>query len=171
MFSDDLEDYLDLRRADLDPEGFAAALAVQHIRSLITAGGIGSGHLDGEEVLSPQHVAAFLARAVEAAHKSGRFEQEWRRLQQLVPQLQAAWERGQGLFQEDLARATANPEEMDYLAMSDFAETCYATIDARRTYPNNPVQQAWSTSGYMLAWWQFFLMERDMSLSDEGEVG
>ena len=58
-----------------------------------------------------------------------------------MPQLQAAWERGQGLFQEDLARATANPEEMDYLAMSDFAETCYAAV------PNNPVQQAWATSG------------------------
>ncbi len=171
MPSDDLEDCLDLRRADLDPEWFAAALAVRHIRRLIAAGGNGAGHPDEEEALTPHHVAAFLARAVETAHTTRRFEQEWRRLHQLVPQLQAAWERGQMLFQEDLARAMANPEEMDYLAMSDFAETCYATVDARRTYPNNPVQQAWATSGYMLAWWQFFLVEQDASLSGEGEAG
>ena len=38
MRSDDLQDCLDLRRADLDPELFAAALAVQKIRKLIAAG-------------------------------------------------------------------------------------------------------------------------------------
>jgi len=169
MPSIDLEDYLDLRRADLDPEWFAAALAVKHMRRLIAAGGNGAGHPDEEEALFPHHIAAFLARAVETAHTTGRFEQEWRRLYQMIPQLQAAWERDQGLFQEDLARATDNPEEMDYLAMSDVAETCYATVDARRTYPNNPAQQAWATSGYMLAWWQFFLAEHNVSL--DGEVG
>lgn len=90
MPSDNLEDYLDLRRTDTDPEWFAAALAVKHIRRLIAAGGNYAGHPNEEEALSPQHVEAFLARAVEAAHKTRRFEQEWRRLQQLVPQLQAA---------------------------------------------------------------------------------
>ena len=74
MTNDDLEDYLDLRQADLDPEWFAAALAVRHMRRLIAAGGNGGGHPEEEEALSPHHVAIFLARAVETAHKSGRFE-------------------------------------------------------------------------------------------------
>jgi len=39
MRSDDLQRCLDLRRADLDPDLFAAALAVQNIRRLIVAGG------------------------------------------------------------------------------------------------------------------------------------
>jgi len=38
MRSDDLQACLDLRRADFDPDLFAAALAVQHIRRLIAAG-------------------------------------------------------------------------------------------------------------------------------------
>ena len=81
MRSDDREDCLDLRRADLDPDLFAAALAVQHIRHLITAGGNGVGHPDEQEELSPHHLEAFLARAVETSKRTKRFEQEWRRLQ------------------------------------------------------------------------------------------
>ena len=158
MRSDDLEDCLDLRRADLDAELFAAALAVQHIRCLIVAGG-GSVERPDEEALYPHRFAAFLAHAVETALTTGHFEQEWRRLQQLVPQIQAAWERGQVLFQEDLARATANPKVMGSLSMIEFAESCYAAVDARRTYSHDPVQQAWVTSGYMLVWWQHFLAE------------
>jgi hypothetical protein len=164
MTSDDLEDYLDLRRGDLDPERFAAALAVQHIRRLIAAGGGRVERPDEQEALSPHHLEAFLARAVETSKRTKRFEQEWRRLQRLVPHIQAAWERGQALFQEDLARATANHEVMEYLSMIDFAEDCYAAVDARRTYPHDPVQQAWARSGYMLAWWQHFLAEEDTSL-------
>jgi hypothetical protein len=82
-----------------------------------------------------------------------------------MPQIQAAWERGQVLFQEDLARATANPEEMEYLSMIDFAEDCYAAADARKAYPHNRVLQAWATSGYMLAWWQHFSASEDASVS------
>jgi len=165
LTSNDLHYYLDLRRTDLDPELFAAAVAVHYLRRLIAAGGGSVERPDEEEALSPHHLEAFLARAVETAKRTKRFEQEWRRLQRLVPQIQAAWERGQALFQEDLARATANPEEMEYLSMIDFAEDCYAAVDARRTYPHDPVQQAWATSAYMLAWWQYFLAEEDASLS------
>ena len=157
LTSNDLHYFLDLRRADLDPELFAAAVAVHHIRRLIAAGGGRVERSDEEEALSPHHLAAFLARAVETAKRTKRFEQEWRRLQRLVPQIQAAWERGQALFQEDLARATINPEEMEYLCHIDFAEDCYAAVDARKAYPHDHVLQAWTTNGYMLAWWQHFL--------------
>ena len=167
MRSDDLEDDLDLRRAGLDPERFAAALAVQHIRRLIAAGGGRVERPDEQETLSPHHLEAFLARAVETSKRTKRFEQEWRRLQRLMPQIQTAWERGQALFQKGLARAKANPEEMEDLSMIDFAGGYYTAIDARRTYPRGPVQQAWARSGYMVAWWQHVLAEQDTSLSGE----
>jgi len=146
----DLQCALDLRQEDLDPEMFAAAVAVQYMRRLIATGGNGPYRLD-EEALSPHHLEAFLVRAVEAAHMSRRFEQEWCQLHQLMPQILTAWERGQALFQEDVVRATRNPEEMEYLSMIDFAEDCYAAVDARKTYPHDRVLQAWVTSGYMLA--------------------
>jgi len=165
MTSDDLQRCLDLRRADLDPELFAAALTVQHIRRLIAAGGNGACRLDEEEALPPHHLDAFLARAVETANRTRRFEQEWRRLHRLVPHIQAAWERGQVLFQEDLARALTNPQEMEYLPMIDFAEDCYAPVDARKTYPHDRVLQAWATNGYMLAWWRHFPAGEDASVS------
>jgi len=82
-----------------------------------------------------------------------------------MPQVQAAWERGQVLFQEDLAHAMTNPEEMEYLSMIDFAEDCYAVADARKTYPYDRMLQAWATSGYMLAWWRHVLAEEDASVS------
>ncbi len=159
MRSDDLQRCLDLRRADLDPEMFAAAVAVHSIRRLIAAGGGSVERPDEEEALSPHHLEAFLARAVENAHKTRRFEQEWLRLHRLMPQIQAAWERGQALFQEDLARAMTKPEEMEYLSHIDFAEECYAAVDARRIYPHDRVLQAWTTNGFMLAWWRHFLAD------------
>jgi hypothetical protein len=163
MTSDDLQRCLDLRRADSDPGLFAAAVAVHSIRSLIAAGGGSVGRLDEEEALAPHHLEAFLARAVESAHKAGRFEQEWRRLHRLMPQIQAAWERGQALFQEDLTRATIDSEEMEYLCHIDLAEDRYAAVNARKTYPHDRLLQAWTTKGYMLAWWQHFLAEDEAS--------
>jgi len=157
MTSDDLQRCLYLRRADLDPEHFAAAVAVQYMRWLVAAGGGRVERPNEEEALSPHLLEAFLARAVETAHKTRRFEQEWRRLHRLMPQIQAAWEHGQAQFQEDLTRARINPEEMEYLCHIDFAEDCYAAVDARKTYPHDRVLQAWATNGYMLAWWQRFL--------------
>src|SRR6266571_1534952 len=129
MTSDDLQRCLDLRRADSDPELFAAAAAVHSIRRLIAAGGGRVKRPDDEEVLYPHHLEAFLARAVENAHKARRFEQEWRRLHRLMLQIQAAWERGQALFQEDLARAIVHPEEMECLSHIDFALDCRCTKD------------------------------------------
>ncbi len=126
MTSNDLEHCLDLRRTDLDLELFAAALAVQHIRRLIVAGGSRIERPDEEEVLNPRHLREFLARAVETAHRTRRFVQEWHQLKQLMPQIQAAWDLGQVLFEEDVVRATNNPEEMEYLVHIDFAESCYA---------------------------------------------
>jgi len=63
------------------------------------------------------------------------------------------------LFQEDVVRATSNPEEMEYLTHIDFALNCYAAVDARMAYPHDRVLQALASSGYMLAWWQYFLAE------------
>ena len=163
MTSDHLQHYLDLRRPDIEPEWFAAAVAVQYIRRLIAAGG-GSVEWPDEKALSPHHLQAFLARAVETAHRTKRFEQEWSRLHQLVPQIRAAWERGQALFQDDVVRATSNPEEMEYFSLIDFALDCYAVVNARKTYPHDRVLQAWTMSGYMLAWRQHFLAEEDASV-------
>jgi len=162
MTSDHLQHYLDLRRPDIEPEWFAAAVAVQYIRRLIAAGG-GSVEWPDEKALSPHHLQAFLARAVETAHRTKRFEQEWSRLHQLVPQIRAAWERGQALFQDDVVRATSNHEEMEYLAHIDFAKSCYAEARARKAYPHDRVLQAWAKGGYMLAWWLHFSASEDVS--------
>jgi hypothetical protein len=165
MTSNDLHYYFDLRRADFDPELFAAAVALHYIRRLIVAGGGSVERPDEEEeVLSPHHLEAFLARAVVTAHRTKRFEQEWRRLHRLVPQIQVAWERGQVLVQDDVVRVTSNPEEMEYLSHIDFALDCYAAVDARKAYPHDRVLQAWATDGYMMAWWQHFLAAEDASL-------
>jgi len=164
MKRDTLHDCLDLRRADLDLELFAAALAVQHIRRLIAAGGSEFGRPDDEETLHRDHLEVILARAVEIAHTTGRFEQEWRRLQRLMPSLQVAWERGQTLFREALARATRNEEDMGYLSQIDFAVDCYASLSARNAYPDDRVLQAWAINGYMRAWRQHFLAEKEESL-------
>ncbi len=163
MTSDDLQDCLDLYRADLDLELFAGALAVQHIRRLIAAGGSEFGRPDDEETLPLDHLEVVLARAVETAHTTGRFEQEWRRLQRLMPSLQAAWERGQTLFQEALARATHDEEDRGYLSQIDFAVDCYASLSALNAYPHDRVLQAWAINGYMGAWRQHFFAEEDGS--------
>jgi len=164
MKRDTLHDCLDLRRADLDPELFAAGLAVQHVRNLIAAGGSEFGRPDDEETVHLDHLKGFLARAVETAHKTGRFEQEWRGLQRLMPSLRVAWERGQTLFQEALTHATSNEEDMGYLSQIDFAVDCVAYLSARNTYPHNCTLQSWSINGYMRAWRQHFLAEEEESL-------
>src|SRR2546426_8331407 len=137
MRRDPLELALDLQRADLDPEMFAAALAVRHISRLITHGGSDIGRPEDDSALHPHHLERFLARAVEMTQKTGHFEQEWRRLQRAIPHMKVAWEQGQALFQEDLTRAMGNPEEMEYLPHIDFAVDCYAYVTARNTYPHD----------------------------------
>jgi hypothetical protein len=103
---------------------------------------------------------AFLDRAVAAAQKTQRFGGEWRRLQRLFPRMKLAWEQGHTLFQADLAHATTHQEEMEYFSMIDFAEDCYAYVNARKTYPDDAACQAWATNGYMVAWWQHFFQMR-----------
>jgi hypothetical protein len=150
------DDYLDLRRADLDPDMFAGALALQYIERLLTCGGSDFGRPGDEQALHPSHLAAFLARAVEAAQRNARFEKEWQRLQRTLPQIQGAWKKGQALFQEELARAVSNKEEMEYLSQIDFAVDCYASVTARNAYPHDRVLQNWAINGYMSAWQQRF---------------
>jgi hypothetical protein len=62
MTSDDLQHCLDLRRADLDPELFAAAVTVHYIRRLIAAGGGSVERPDEEEALHP-HPSRSLSRS------------------------------------------------------------------------------------------------------------
>jgi hypothetical protein len=160
---DHLQQFIDLRRADIDPEVFAAALTILSISKFIGNGGSSIGEPDLETALHPPELEAFLARAVETAQKNKRFEQEWRRLQQVFPPVKVAWENGRMLFQEDLARATDNPKEMEYLSQRDFATDCYARSNALKTYPHDRALQAWVVNGYMLAWRQHFLTQDDIS--------
>jgi hypothetical protein len=97
MNMDYIEQFIDLRRADIDPEVFAAALAIRHIRKLIASGG-----LDFESVTSPQQIEVFLLRAISTAQKTKRFEREWRSLQLAIPGIKIAWENGQAHFQKSL---------------------------------------------------------------------
>ena len=158
-----VEYYTDLQRDDLDPELFAAALAVQHLRKLISYGGSEYGRAGDEEALQPGQIEAFVMRAVENAKKTKRFEPEWRQLQRVFPQIKRAWDRGQAHFQEDLVWVTNNQEEMEYISMIDFAMDCYAYVTACNTFPDNRALQAWLINGYMLAWRQHFLKEEDSS--------
>jgi hypothetical protein len=157
METNNIEYCMDLDRADLDPEVFAAALAVQHIGSLIANGGGRSGWPD----LPPHCLEAFLSRAVETAQKTQYFEPEWRRLQRIFPRMKDAWEKGQMFFQKDLIRVADSPEEMEYLSLIDFAVDCYAYVSASNAYPANKALQAWAMNGYMLAWRQHFLTEEE----------
>ena len=132
MKRNNLHHALDLRRADLDPERMACALAVQHIRRLIATGGTGAHLLDEDEALTPLHLDAFLVRPGETSHVTRRFEEDWHQVHQLIPQIQADWERGHALFQEDLVRATSDPEEMEYLSHNDVALASDAAIGAQK---------------------------------------
>ncbi len=144
--------FLDLRRADIDPDVFAAALAVHYVRRLLANGGSAFAHPEDASALHPQHLTPFLARAVEMAKKTHRFEHEWCRLRRVMPRIQLAWEKGQALLQEDLARARANQEELEYLSMIDFAVPCYASVTAQKSYPDDGTLQRWVINGYMVAW-------------------
>jgi hypothetical protein len=161
MSRNNLEQYLDIEDADSDLDLFAAALAVEHITTCIARGGSCFIRPDPDDVLRPHVLEAFLDRAVAWAQRTRRFEQEWRRLQRIFPRMQLAWEKGHTLFQEDFTRATTNQEEMEYLSMIDFAQDCYAYIDARNTYPDDPACQAWAINGYMMAWWQHFATQEE----------
>ena len=156
---DYLQQFIDLRRAESDPELFAIALALRYIRMLIQHGGSDMRRPDDDSALHPHHlVEAFLARAIERAWKNQHMAQEWRRLQLLLPRLKEAWERGKTLFQEDLDQAK-DKDYMDYFSMIDFAVDCYASASASRAFPDNPALRDWAINGYMLLWRQHFLAD------------
>jgi hypothetical protein len=143
-----LQQFIDLRRTDIDPEVFAAAVAIHHVSKLIASGGSRIGRSDLESVVPPQQLEVFLGRAVSTAQKTKRFEHEWRSLQQAIPRIKIAWVNGQAHFQENLARAMDNPEEMEYLSQIDFAADCYAYAAALKTY---------------LSWQQYFFAGENTS--------
>jgi len=159
---DYLQQCIDLRRPDSEPELFAIALALRHIRVLIQHGGSDMRRPDDDSALHPHHLEAFLARAVERTWKDQCMAQEWRRLQLFLPRLKEAWERGKTLFQEDLDQAKGK-EYLDYFSIIDFAVDGYAYLSASRVYPDNPALRDWAINGYMLLWRQHFLIEEDIS--------
>jgi hypothetical protein len=78
-------------------------------------------------------------------------------LQQVLPQVREAWEKGQQLFQDALERAKSDQESMEYFSMIDFAVDCYAEVAASRVYPDQLALRNWAVNGYMLVWRRHFL--------------
>jgi len=147
---DYLQQCIDLRRQDIEPEIFAIALAVRYIRELISHGGSDMRRPDLESALHPEHLESFLARAVEITWKDARLTQEWHKLQQVLPWAREAWEKGQNLFREDLERAISDQENMEYFSMIDFAVDCYAEGSSSRVYPDNFALRPGLSTGI---WW------------------
>ena len=165
---DYLQQCLDLRRQDIEPERFALALAVRYIRGLISHGGSDMGRPDLDSALHPEHLESFFARAAEVAWKDSRLAQEWRKLQQIIPRVKEAWEKGQQLFREALEQAKSDQESMEYFSTIDFAVDCYAEVAASRVYPDQPALRDWAINGYMLAWREHFLKDREGEERMEG---
>ena len=147
---DYLQQCIDLRRQDVEPERFAIALAVRYIRGLIYHGGSDMRRPDLESALHPEHLESFLAHAVEVAWKDMRLAQEWRKLQRVLPRVREA-----------LERAKIDQESMEYFSMIDFAVDCYAEVAASRIYPDHPALRNWVINGYMLAWREHFLKDQE----------
>jgi hypothetical protein len=166
---DYLQQLIDLRRLDNDPELFAIALALRHVRVLIQHGGSDRRRPDDDSALHPHHLEAFLARAMETPWKDRRIAQEWRRLQLFLPRRKEAWERGKTLFQENLDRAKNDHENLEYFSMIDFAVDGYAYLSASRAYPDTPALQNRAINGSMLMWRKHFL--KDQEGEDSTEVG
>jgi len=158
---DYLQQSIDLRRQDIEPEIFTIALAVRYIRELINHGGSDMRRPDLESALPPEHLESFLARAVEIPWKDARLAQEWRKLQQVLPRVREAWEKGQNLFREDLERAKGDQESMEYFSMIDFAVGCYTEVAASRVYLDRLALQDWTVNGYMLVWREYFNKDQE----------
>jgi hypothetical protein len=158
-----VQQLLDLRQPNIDLERFSGALVVQHIRLLIVSGGSSFGRPDLDDALHPEHLAAFVERAVIHAQQTHHFEQEWLWLQVRLLDVNAAWEQGRAAFQHDLARASANQEEMDALSVIDFASDSYAVAASQSAYRYDQALRKWLINGYMVAWRQHFLEDVDVS--------
>jgi len=158
---DYLQQYIDLRRQDIEPEIFTIALAVRYIRELINHGGSHMRRPDLESALPLEHLESFIVRAVEIPWKDAQLAWEWRKLQQVLPRVREAWEKGLNLFQETLERAKSDQKSMQYFSMIDFAVDCYAEVAASRIYPDHPALRNWAINGYMLAWREHFLKDQE----------
>jgi hypothetical protein len=156
MDMNQLRHLLDLPQAKIDPEVFANALVVEHVSSLIDSGGGSIGRPYLESALRPQQLGVFLARAVETVQKTQCLEHEWRELQRAFAYITYAWEKGQSLFREDLARANGDSKEMELLSQEDFAIDLFAFVSASILYFDNAAFQNWAINGYMVAWRQHF---------------
>ncbi len=156
MDMNQLRNLLDLPQAKIDPEVFANALVVEHVSSLIDSGGGSIGRPYLESALWPQQLEVFLARAVETAQKTQCLEHEWRELQQAFAYITYAWEKGQSLFREDLARAMGNSKDMKILSQEYLAVDVYAFVSTFALYFDNAAFQNWAINGYMVAWRQHF---------------
>ena len=165
---DYLQQCIDLRRQDIEPEIFAIALAVRYIRELISHGGSDMRRPDLESALHPEHLESFLARAVEITWKDARLTQEWHKLQQVLPWAREAWEKGQNLFREDLERAKSDQENMEYFSMIDFSVDCYTEGSSSRVYPDNSALRDWAINRYMVAWREHFLKDQEGEKCAEG---
>jgi len=155
MNLNDLRHLLDLPQADIDPEVFADTLVIEHVSNLISSGGGRVGQPYLTSALRPQQLEVFLARAV-VAQQTGRLEHEWRTLQQAFPDMKAAWQKGQSLFQDDLACAMDNARDMRILSQDYLAVDVYAFVSTFALYFDNAAFQNWAINGYMVAWRQHF---------------
>ncbi len=167
---DNLQQFIDLHRQDIEPGMFTIALAIRYIRVLINHGGSDIGCPDDDSALHPHHLEAFVARAIERTWEDSRVTQEWHRIQQMLPQVKKAWEQGQKLFLEAFDQAKSNQENMEYLSQIDFAVDCYAYVSASRAYPDSPAFRDWAINGYMLLWRGTFLKDQDGEEYMEGRM-
>jgi hypothetical protein len=167
---DDVQQLLDLRRFDHDPELFGIARALRHLRVLIQYGGSDIKRPDDDSAFHPHHLEAFLARTMETPWKDRRMVQEWRRLQLFLPRRKEAWERGKTLFQEDLDRAKSDQENLVDFFMIEFAVDGYTSLSASRAYPDDPALQNWAINGSMLMWREYFLKDQEEG-EDSTDVG
>lgn len=165
---DYLQHYIDLRQQDIEPETFAKALAVRYIREMINYGGSDMRRPDLESALHPVHLESFLARAVEIRWGDACMAQEWRKLQQILPLVREAWEKGQSLFQEALEQAKSDQESLEYLSMIDFAVDFYTEVATSRVYPDHPSLRDCAINGYMLARRGHFLKDQEEEGRAEG---
>src|SRR5258706_6111538 len=83
-------------------------------------------------------------------------EHEWCELQQAFSHIKGAWEMGQSLFREDLARAMSNSKDIKILSQEDLATDVFAFVSTFALYFDDAAFQNWAINGYMVAWREHF---------------
>jgi hypothetical protein len=94
--------------------------------------------------------------------------QEWRKVQQILPLVREAWEKGQSLFQEALEKAKSDQESLEYFSMIDFAVDFYTEVATTRVYPDHPSLRDCAINGFMLARRRHFLKDQEEEERAEG---